>query len=68
MKAAKKAASKKMKTVPVSKLSTLSMVAGGEKKHPVVIHEGMRKRWVGFGWVTEQKATKAYSEKYPTAV
>jgi hypothetical protein len=57
-----------MKTVPVSSLSTIKMTTGGEKKHPVVTHNGHVKRWVGFGWVTENKATKKDKESYPTAV
>lgn len=44
------------------------MVAGGEKKHPVVIHDGMVKQWVGIGWVTEGKAKAADRKAYPTVV
>jgi hypothetical protein len=59
---------KPTKTVPLSKLSTVSMVAGGEKKHPRVIHDGLLKNWVGIGWVTERKATATDKKNYPTAV
>jgi hypothetical protein len=55
-------------TVPVANLSSLKMVSGGEKKHPVVIHNGYVKTWVGFGWVTGRKATKKDTETIPTAV
>jgi hypothetical protein len=58
----------KLKTIPASKLSTISMVAGGEKKHPRVIHEGILKNWVGFGWVNERKATNKDKQTYPTAI
>jgi hypothetical protein len=57
----------KTKTIPVSKLSTISMVAGGEKRHPKVIHEGILKNWVGFGWVNEREATEEDKQTYPTA-
>lgn len=56
------------KTVPVSELSTLKMVAGGEKKHSVVIHDGEVKRWVGIGWITERKATEEDLKDYPVAI
>jgi len=56
-----------MKTVPIADLSTIKMTTGGEKKHSIVIHNGMVKQWVGFGWVTERKPTKKDREKYPEA-
>lgn len=54
----KKTAKKKRKpaTIKRAELSTIKMVAGGEKKHPVVILGGDVRRWVGFGWVNEGKA------------
>ena len=53
------------KTVNASELSTIKMVAGGEKRYPVVIDEGIVIRWVGFGWVDEGKATDKAFKKYP---
>lgn len=34
-----------------SSLSPLHMVAGGEKKHPVVVCDNKVMEWVGFGWI-----------------
>ena len=56
----------KLKTVKASELSTLKMTCGNEKKYSVVIHNGMRKQWIGFGWVTERNATVEDERKYPT--
>jgi len=58
----------KTKTVKISKLSTLKMTCGNEKKYSVVIHEGMRKQWVGIGWVDEGPATAADKKRYPKVV
>ena len=55
-------------TVKRAALSTIKMVAGGEKKHPVVILDGDVRRWVGFGWVNEGKADAADRKKYPTVI
>ncbi len=63
-----KKSAKPLNTVPVAELSTIKMTTGGEKKHPVVIHNGYVKRWVGMGWVSEDKATAADIKKYPTVV
>lgn len=56
----------KHKTVDVSELSIIKMVAGNEKKHPVVIDNGIVKHWVGIGWVDSRKATAKDSCMYPT--
>ena len=54
------------KTVKASELSTIRMTTGGEKKHSVVIHEGVVKEWVGMGWIDVRIATKIDRKKYPT--
>lgn len=58
----------KKKTVTVSEVQTLRMVAGGERRHPVVILGDRRHRWVGFGWVDEGKATTLDRKHYPKVV
>lgn len=55
-------------TVPRECLSTIAMVTGGENVHQVVVVDGCRKRWVGFGWVTEDVATDDDLKLYPLAV
>lgn len=54
------------KTVKASDCSVFRMVAGGEKKHPVVIRRGDKMQWVGFGWVNEGRASEADKAKYPS--
>ena len=54
-----------MKIVKRSELSTIKMVAGNEKKYQRVIHDGIVKNWVGFGWIVEGEATDTDYEKYP---
>jgi hypothetical protein len=61
----KKLKTKQPGTLTVKDVSALSMVAGGEKRHPVIIHEGSKKQWVGFGWVDEGPATDEDRAKYP---
>lgn len=39
-------------TIPFKKVTSISMVAGGEKSIKKVIHAGVVKEWVGIGWVT----------------
>lgn len=56
----------KRRTVKRSELSTIRMVAGGEKRIDRVIIGDRVHNWVGFGWVDEGKATKANFKKYPT--
>jgi hypothetical protein len=56
------------KTVKRSELTNLKMVAGNEKRYSTVIIDGYVKDWVGFGWVTLDKATAADKKKFPTAV
>lgn len=55
------------KPIPVGNLSNIYMSLRGEHLHPVVIHDGMVKRWVGMGWVTEDPATAEDRAKYPEA-
>lgn len=57
-----------MKTVKLSKCTTIAMVSGGEKTHPRVVHNGKVKQWVGFGWIEISTATKKDLILYPTAV
>lgn len=52
-------ANPKRKTVSLKEVSTLSMVAGNEKRFTKIVHSGTVKEWVGFGWVSERAA------KYP---
>jgi hypothetical protein len=60
---------KKVKTVRASDLTLLKMVAGGEKKHRIVVDtDGILKEWVGFGWVNLREATKADRERWPRVV
>ena len=51
--------------IPVAKLSTLSMVAGEEKKTLRVIDEDEVKEWVGFGWITLRTATSEDRKTIP---
>lgn len=53
--------------IPIGNLSNIHMTLRGENVHPVVIHNGMVKRWVGMGWVTEEPATAEDRAKYPEA-
>ena len=55
-----------MKTVTRHAVSSLRMVAGNEKKHPIVILDGIVKEWVGIGWIGEGKASIEDKRKYPT--
>ena len=41
------------------------MVAGGEKRHPIVIDDRTVREWVGFGWIDLRRATSADFSKYP---
>ena len=58
----------KQKTVHARELSTLKMVAGNEKKYKTVIHQGVVKDWVGFGWIELRKPTLEDKRKYPVIV
>lgn len=40
-----------MRTVKLSELSLISMVAGKEEKYKKIIHDGKVKEWVGTGWI-----------------
>jgi hypothetical protein len=63
-----KPTSQTTKTVKASELSTLKMTCGNEKKYSVVIHDGIRKQWVGIGWVDEGAATAEDKKRYPKVV
>jgi len=58
----------KQKTVCVRELSNLRMVAGNEKKYKTVIHQGVVKDWVAFGWIELRKPTLEDKKKYPVVV
>lgn len=57
-----------MNTVKSSELASFRMVAGNEKKYDKVVHNGVVKQWVGFGWVSEGPATDEDIAQYPTVV
>lgn len=57
-----------MKTVTYEQVSTVAMTCGNEKKFSTIIHDGVRKQWVGIGWVSEGVATIQDRKKYPTVV
>lgn len=57
-----------MKTIQKQRLTTIAMVQGGETKHPVVIINGNRMRWIGFGWINEGAASAKDKKTLPTAV
>ena len=59
---------KKAKVVDASKLSTIAMTTGGEKKFTKVVDGGVLKEWVGIGWIDIGKASKEDKLKYPTVV
>lgn len=54
-----------MRQVKLEDLSKFSMVAGGEKRITKVIDGDELKEWVGIGWVSIGKATKADRKKFP---
>ena len=45
--------------------SRLRMVAGNEKKYPVVIDDGVLMEWVGIGWIDARIAIPADYDHYP---
>jgi hypothetical protein len=55
----------KFKTIEPSKLSTMAMVAGGEKRHPKIVHHGHVRHWVGIGWVNEGPAQAPRDNQLP---
>lgn len=57
----------KQKTISAKRCSTLAMVTHNDEPD-LVIDEGMVKRWVGFGWVTEREAKKRDYKEYPLVV
>jgi len=60
---------KKVTTVQASDLTLLKMVAGGEKRHKIVVDtDGILKEWVGFGWIDLRQASEADRERWPRVV
>ena len=60
---------KKITTVNASDLSLLKMVAGGEKRHKIVVDtDGILKEWVGMGWINLRAASQADRERWPRVV
>lgn len=57
-----------MKKIKRKELSNIMMVAKNEKKFTLVIDEGRKKRWVGFGWVDEGPASKEDCKSHPIVV
>jgi len=57
----------KRKTIHVSELSKIKMVAGNEFKYPKVINNGKLMEWVAFGWIdiTEDEPIK---DNYPEVI
>jgi hypothetical protein len=53
-------------TVPRSQLTTIHMVAGGEKRHPVVVDGDRVKEWIGFGWIDIGQAGDSDRLQFPT--
>lgn len=56
------------KTIKASECSKIKMVCGNEDRIRQVIDEGEVKEWVGIGWVTIRKATKADYRKLKKVV
>lgn len=55
-------------TIKRSRLATITMVAGEEKRTSKVIDHGHLHQWVGFGWVDEGAATETDFATYPTVL
>jgi hypothetical protein len=56
----------KPKFVTSDQLQTTAMVNGNEKKFPIILDTALvKKRWVGFGWVTEGVADAEDIKRYP---
>lgn len=51
-----------------SQLATIRMVAGGEKRHPIVIDRAHVKEWVGIGWIDCGPADAEERAKYPRVI
>ena len=47
---------KRKKTIKLSKLQRLAF-CNSDKLPQVINHDGVRKRWVGIGWIDEGKPT-----------
>lgn len=57
-----------MSTVKRSDLSTWKMVAGNEDHITSVIDDGVKKTWVGIGWITDGPATAEDVVTYPLVI
>ena len=55
-------------TIKRERVTTIAMVAGGEKKLTKVVYNGMLKEWVGSGWIDLRRATMSDKAKYPRVV
>lgn len=58
----------KQKIIKRSKLSTIAMTCGNEKKISKVILDGFVEEWVGIGWITLEAAEPNDYKKYPVVV
>lgn len=53
------------RTVSYDDVSLIAMSTGGQRRHPIIIHEGIVKEWVGIGWIDLREATPDDKQKYP---
>lgn len=58
----------RVRTVHVSELSRLKMVAGNETRYRCVIDGDALIEWVGFGWIMIRPATPEDRRSYPRVV
>lgn len=55
-------------TVTRAECTSIAMVVRNEKRFTVIVLDGRKQRWVGFGWVDEGPATEADRQRYPTVI
>jgi len=53
-------------TIPAREFTNLAMINGNEKTYSIIVHNGVVKEWVGFGWIVLHPATPEDLAKYPT--
>lgn len=51
--------------INIKDLTSIKMVASGEKRITKVIRGGMVKEWVGIGWIDLRPATSRDRQRYP---